>query len=214
MRRIKDTAPHRLIVEGKDDLHSIIHLTKRHGLDWDDPPAELPYVHDAGGIDEVMESIVTSAKSFERLGVVVDADHSVDARWQSVRARFASLGVDLPVVPDPDGTVLNCLGRPRRVGVWLMPANDREGKLEDFLATLVPADDACWAHAGAASLRARELGAAFSEPDTIKAQVHTWLSWQPEPGRALGTAITSCYFNHDSAEALKFVAWFRRLFLE
>ena len=29
--KVKDTAPHRLIVEGRDDMYSILSLTARHG---------------------------------------------------------------------------------------------------------------------------------------------------------------------------------------
>jgi hypothetical protein len=52
-----------------------------------------------------------------------------------------------------------------------------------------------------------------SERKFPKARIHTWLSWQENPGLPFGTAITAAYLSHDSPEALKFVAWFKKLFL-
>lgn len=46
------------------------------------------------------------------------------------------------------------------------------------------------------------------EADTFKA-----LAWQESPGLPYGTAIRARYFSHDSANALAFVEWFRRVFL-
>ena len=45
-----------------------------------------------------------------------------------------------------------------------------------------------------------------------KALIHTWLAWQQNPGRPMGTAIKAGYLQHDAPIALAFVAWLRRLF--
>ena len=47
-------SPYRLLVEGSDDLHSVIHLLKRHGFDWDDESTARPYVSDENGIDRLL----------------------------------------------------------------------------------------------------------------------------------------------------------------
>ena len=107
------------------------------------------------------------------------------------------------MVPASDG---------RRLGVWLMPDNQNPGKLEDFLALLVPPRDPCWAWAGESTTQARQLGAGFSEPDFIKAHIHTWLAWQAEPALPFGTAIRAATFAHDAEAARRFVAWMERLF--
>ena len=50
------------------------------------------------------------------------------------------------------------------------------------------------------------------DPDVIKAEVHSWLAWQGEPGKPYGQAMMARYFQHDAAVAARFVAWFRRLY--
>jgi hypothetical protein len=95
-----------------------------------------------------------------------------------------------------------------------MPNNVDPGKLETFLAALVPQEDAVWPWAREATEGARSRGAGFPEKDRIKAEVHAWLAWQEEPGKPFGTSVKAGYFRHDAPEALLWVAWFRRLFLE
>jgi len=94
-----------------------------------------------------------------------------------------------------------------------MPDNQNPGKLEDFLAVLIPPGDRCWPWAEQVTLKAREeYGATFSTLDSIKAQIHTWLAWQEEPGLPFGTAITAATFAHDAMLATLFVRWMTQLY--
>ncbi len=69
----------------------------------------------------------------------------------------------------------------RRVGVWLMPDNQNDGKLEHFLQSLIADNDQLINHARASTNSARDIhGASFSDGDSIKAEIHTWLAWQQE----------------------------------
>jgi len=111
------------------------------------------------------------------------------------------------------GTISQGIYPDWKVGIWIMPDNKRDGKLENFLSTLVPVNDQCWDYAGKASTHAKQLGAKFPDKECLKAKIHTWLAWQETPGLPFGTAMTATYFRHDSPEALKFTEWFRRLFL-
>lgn len=214
MPPLRASAPHRLIVEGKDDLHTIIHLTRSRGINWDAPDPRLPYVYDAGGIDRVLDAIPVSVKTHDRLGLVVDADHSLEDRWRAIQGRLHEAGVELPATPSIDGTVIVRTTRPHRIGVWIMPSNDAPGTIESFLAGLISRDDRIWPHAVQSTCVASDLGAQFADKDRLKAQIHAWLAWQQNPGRPLGTAITSGSFAVSSPQADSFLAWFQRLFLE
>ena len=99
-----------------------------------------------------------------------------------------------------------------RVGVWLMPDNQREGTLENFLRDLVEEVDPLLPYAEESSWRAKELGAKFSGSDVDKAVLHTWLAWQEEPGLPYGTAMRARFFRDDSPAAQAFVTWFRMVF--
>jgi hypothetical protein len=206
-------SPYRLLVEGEDDKHTIIHLMTHHGIDWNSATAVLPYVEDCEGIDSLVRLLPVAAKSgYKRLGVVADANSDLAARWTQVRTALVATGLDLPENPGPDGMVVVENAWDIGVGVWLMPDNQNRGRIEDFLISLVPPADGCWGYACGATQHAKELGAKFSDKDFCKANIHTWLAWQETPGLPFGTAITAKYFGVDSPEALRFVAWFKQLF--
>jgi hypothetical protein len=154
--------------------------------------------------------------AYDRLGIVVDMDDPEGRdRWAQVRDRLRAKEVVVPDAPAPEGTIVRGLrGASSRIGVWLMPDNRSAGALEHFLSTLVPAGDPCFPHAEDSTKQARKLGAPLAEKDHLKGVLHAWLAWQASPGVPFGTALTSKYLSHDSAEALRFVAWFKKLFLD
>jgi len=212
MPKLKPNCPRRLIVEGKNDLHSIIHLMQRHGWIWDDSHASAPFIEDAGSDKEAIRLLPIAIKSCSRTGIVVDADINCQNRWEQIRTKVTDYFPDFPARPDPEGTVLK--SGESRLGIWLMPNNVDGGKLEDFLATLVPQSDQCWGWAADATKGAVCRGAQFSHGDFIKAHIHTWLAWGREPGMPFGTAITSATFSHDSDLARRFVMWMNALFAQ
>ena len=209
---IREGSPYRLLVEGTDDKHSVIHLMKRHGIDWDNSTSMLPHIHDCGGFDPLVKSIQVSAKSYERLGIIVDANENIDKRWKQVKNELSNIDIKLPESPDQDGTLITGMYTDWKVGVWLMPDNKNKGELEDFLSLLISLDDKCWPYTDKVTKRAKEIGALFPVKEFNKARIHTWLAWQEKPGLPFGTAITAKYFRVDSPEALKFVQWFKKLF--
>lgn len=204
----------RLTVEGIDDKHSILNLMKRHGVDWDAPAAPVPYVQEAGSVEQVLEAIAPGVQSHARFGIVVDADTEPKRRWMQVRDRLRSAGLTAPDEADAAGTILPGRSPQQRVGIWLMPDNREPGILEHFLAKLVPAGDGTWPYAEETTRRARELGGPLAEKDLMKGMLYTWLAWREHPGLPFGTALTVRVLAHDSAEALAFVAWFKRLFFD
>jgi hypothetical protein len=46
----REDSPYRLLVEGSDDQHSVIHLLRRHGFDWDDKTTDRPYLPLQGAV--------------------------------------------------------------------------------------------------------------------------------------------------------------------
>lgn len=209
-------SPYRLLVEGSDDLHSVIHLMARHGYLWDDEQIVRPFVSSEGSIEKLLRVLPVALKGpYHRIGVVADADLALFDRWSEIQGRARSVGLELPEAPDPDGTIISGLRPSSRVGIWLMPDNSSPGILESFLSRLVPPEeDRIWAYAGEAVSEARRIGARCQEKEHTKSSLYTWLAWQREPGLPFGTALRAQVFRHDSDDALRFVDWFRRLFVE
>jgi hypothetical protein len=201
-----------LLVEGKDDEHVLKHVSGNRG----GPRFDEVATH--GGIDRLLDAIPVRLKASADtaiIGIVIDADTDAAARWQALRDRLVNIGYeDFPQQPDRDGTIVD---PPRdawlpRVGIWMMPDNRNTGILEDFLRFLVPVGAPLFDHVTASIANIPKGEVRFSKLDEPKAVIHTWLAWQEEPGRALGTAITARYLDPHVPEADVLVAWLNRLY--
>jgi len=201
-----------LLVEGVDDAHVLKHLCGNRG------GPRLDEVRSHGGVAELLESLPVQLKASGDeaiVGVVIDADTNVAARWQSLRDRLAGLGyVSVPGNPAPDGTIIDPPDGELlpRVGVWIMPDNQTQGILEDFLRFLVPAGTRLLDHVESSVAAIPEAERRFSQLAEPKAVIHTWLAWQEEPGKPLGTAITARYLDPNAAMVDVLLSWLHRLF--
>jgi len=200
-----------LLVEGKDDLHVLYALLQHHQV------PERFEVKNKEGIDNLLNTLPTELKSsdLDNLGIVVDANTSLAGRWASLRDILLRAGdVNVPENPEPNGTmvVLQRPDRAIRVGIWLMPDNQLPGMLENFIEFLVPAGDGLWPRAGVCVEQLPEQERRFRPDHRAKANVHTWLAWQEDPGTPLGQAITKRYLDAGAPHAHLLIDWIRRLF--
>jgi hypothetical protein len=151
----------------------------------------------------------------QTLGIVLDADQSAQFTWQSVCAALQKSGyTDLPASPGPNGAIITDLNPDLpKVGIWIMPDNQSAGEVEDFFLQMIPAENALLKHAGDAVRSLIQQGQnLFLESDGSKAKAHTWLAWQPEPGRSMGVALKSGWAGGQHPLAERLAAWFGRLF--
>lgn len=202
----------RLLVEGTSDFGVFRELWKRLH-DKEEPPFTLDTQFGLQGLRERFSALLLGSE-VDRLGIVVDADDGVEARWpgfyqilveRGYRPVPKRLPVDGLVLERPDLTV-------GTVGVWLMPDNASPGALEDFVQYLVPPGDELWRHAGeVVETIPRELKR-FTSRKQLKAHVYSWLAWQKEPGLRLGPAIERRLLDTDAPHAASFIVWLRRLF--
>ncbi len=200
-----------LLVEGVDDEHVLKHLCGQRGV------PTLEEITPLGSVERLLESFPVRLKEsdVEALGVVIDADLDIAARWRSLGDRLKKAGYEgVPDEPDADGTILSPPPKSLlpRVGIWIMPDNQTEGILEDFLRLLVPPSSRLFDHveSSVAAIPAGER--LFSFRDQPKAIMHTWLAWQAEPGKPFGTAITAKFLDANVAQVDVLVAWLKNLF--
>ena len=204
-----------LWVAGTDDENVLKRICESRGI------PRLDTVK-SDGVARLIESLGVRLKtSYEGdvIGVVVDADTDISARWQSIRNRITSTSVgyqNVPNQPDPDGTILDPPAGTLlpRLGVWIMPNNQTSGILEDFLSFLVPQPNPniLFDHVRCSVAAIPEGERRFGRLDEPKAIIHTWLAWQKEPGRPFGTAITARFLDPNVPEVDGLVGWLRRLF--
>ncbi|HEX8391752.1 MAG TPA: DUF3226 domain-containing protein [Longimicrobium sp.] len=200
----------RLLVEGKDDKHVVWGLCESYGV-----PQTFD-VKDAEGLDPLLDliSVQLRGSGIERVGVVADADSEVASRWASIERILRTHGYeDVPSAPVAEGTIVLQSGKPV-VGVWLMPDNTTAGMLEDFVAALIPARDPLLSRAADAVDNIPVEERRFSPAHRSKALIHTWLSWQEEPGSPMGQAIGKRDLDAEAPHAQRFMRWLTRLMVD
>lgn len=198
-------------------------LLKKRGL----PPPEGyanpvkfrdEFVLMAGGYDKALVALQEALdnSSLTNIGLVVDANETgASARWQAIS------NILLEKVPEEvvaktsleaNGVVITGENLPI-IGIWIMPDNQSTGYLEHFVAGMVPSDDRLWRYAEETIQNLESEGLArFSPIKRQKALLHTWLSWQADPGRPLGLAVEMGYLDARSQAIDGFAQWFQQAF--
>lgn len=232
MRKPTQPSKNLIITEGKNDKYVFHHLLSHYHI------AEgIIDFKEYDGIEKMLRALPVQLREsgLERLGVVVDADDELTARWAALKHILINAGyLNLPDKPLPEGTIINeddptgiltedCdemitengaaivqEGLPT-VGIWIMPDNKLPGMLEDFVSFLVPQDDPLWKKAQGCLAEIPEGQRKF-KTHLAKAHIHTWLAWQEEPGTPLGSAITKRYLDAGAEHAQRLMDWVKRLF--
>ena len=217
MSRVKDHPIAQLLVEGNDDFHVVHALCKKYSVpvrNMEDPSGGDFSVKDCTGIiDKLIEQIPLQIKNLQKVGLIIDADADINTRWQSLKGIFTNNDYTLPELPDPNGTIIHQNGK--TIGVWLMPNNNNNGMIEDFIRFLIPDEDML---SDKATKVLEEIENEKSHKYNLihrpKAFIHTWLAWQETPGTPLGKAITTKYLTTENREiADRFIGWLTRLFI-
>ena len=193
-----------LLVEGEDDKHVIMQLCKRISFE-----PEF-YILSKGGIDNVLSSIRNEIQVEGRkaVGIVVDANDDLNSRWGKMTERLRNAGIEPPDSPRPRGTVTG--GSPR-VGIWLMPDNESNGELEDFVQKMIPPKDPVWPRSQHYVDDIPDQHRRFLPGKVLRAQSYSWLATREIPGR-MGAAINAQDLNVDVESSTRFVDWLRELF--
>ena len=195
-----------LLVEGQDDRHVVEHIYRKR---FDEaPPFEII---DKGGFTRLRDAIGPTFKEPDRevVGIVVDANDHLMARWAEVtdRLRRARPGIEIGG-PASDGTIV---GSEPRVGIWLWPDNEAGGEIEDFVARMIPCDDPVWPLSRRYIEGIPEEHRRFSRGKTRRAEIHAWLATRGEP-RRMGGAIRTGDLKVCGPLAERFASWLEKLF--
>jgi len=218
-----------LMVEGNNDQHvmwNLFRLLPESRRIFVCKPGDKPDFEELGevklgsskgggadGDTELLKSIPArlDTSDLERLAVVIDSDaKGPKARWNAIRQQLKNEGYEISTEdPSREGTILELPSvngrKPLRFGVWIMPDNQSEGMLEDFVAGMIrDGDDVLPLVDGfLESIRKPR----FSRTHKPKARIHSWLAVQKEPGGPMGRAIAGDYLDTELPVAKSFLDW-------
>lgn len=205
-----------MIVEGWDDVHSVVSLM-RVFVDWPKDENGWPvYIHMGNGAEDILsDGVLTTylkGSVVKIFGVMLDADDKAHSRYESIRNLCKDLFPDLPKQLPVDGVVVENTDS-IRLGIWIMPDNQSNGSTETFLKCLVPSTEKpLWDHAENSTKEAQAIGAKFTETSWDKACLRTWLAWQDPPDLTPGIALRKKALDPHCDSTTSFVNWFRKLY--
>lgn len=217
MSKIQDHPTSLLLVEGNDDFHVIHSLCKQFSIpvrNLENPKSGSFSVKDCKGINELLEQIPVLYKSSSQLstiGIIVDADVDLLSRWESIRNLLIGLGFVSPDELPINGLIV--INGNLKVGVWIMPNNNLNGMLEDFISFLIPSDDKLlpFINDSLEAIEKQTLNK-YSAIHRSKAVIHSWLAVQEDPGTPLGQGITKRYLTTDEETCRCLINWIDNLF--
>lgn len=222
MAKNKNSFENLLLVEGSTEKRAIPELVEANGISWEvSPKTPIVFIDDyAGGDTKVVKPAVISNElnvaNRQALGLIVDADENCINRWQSIRNACINFIPDLPQDIPPEGLVHKTEkknGKPVKFGVWIMPDNQTSGMLETFLAYLVKDEqEVLWQYSKQVVSEAKSKGANYKPTHIDKANIHTWLAWQNEPGSQLHIAVKKKILDPQHPKAQAFINWFKALY--
>ena len=197
-----------LLVEGRDDKHVVDHVCRRY------EPMPTFEIVEKGGLEKLMASIGSELRAPGRraVGIVVDANDDIEARWAAVKNRVEGAGVTVGE-RDSAGTVTRGIPPEPDVGVWIMPDNRSAGELEDFIQTMIPEGDSIWPLSDAYIDGIPAEKRPFRSKKALRAKVHAWLATREQP-RPMGLAIGAGYLDVEGGGCAALTTWLRRLFRE
>ena len=136
----------------------------RAHIDWPKQPEDWPvYIENGLSAEEILADGFLTAKlkasDLKTLGVLFDADTNPAGRYTRFRNRFIGLFPKLPAAL-PEGGLIAENDDHKRIGLWIMPDNQRAGDLETFLRLMVPKEaEGLWQLSTKSVAEARSIGA-------------------------------------------------------
>lgn len=203
----------KLLVEGKDDQHVIWALCQEQNIPETFDVIDCNSVENA--IRQFQFRLEKSSNTTRRLAIIVDADTDMHKRWESIKMVINQSGkYQIPDMIPPEGLILDSDDEEGiKIGVWIMPDNQLEGMLEDFMTCLMSDTDRLLVKANQIIDEIeKEKLSKYKSIHKSKAKIHTWLAWQETPGTPMGLAITKHYLSTDKELCRKFVLWLNLLF--
>jgi hypothetical protein len=153
----------------------------------------------------------------ERLGLIVDADQvtfggGFDKTLEQIKTVLAAHDFSLQEQLLTDGgIVFQHQDGLADFGLWIMPNNNDEGMLENWIAQSIhPHDIALYQHAQT-TVNALAIPK-FKPIRQTKAEIATWLAWQEKPGEGLYYAIDGKLLDQTAPLYTGFLAWLHHVF--
>lgn len=214
---------HVLLVEGYADRDFFEQVCKLFNLN---PLVQVATSKDFQGIRNTKEDVFKllpnllkqiEAGEIERLAVVVDADKSEHGSgYEKTINKVSEIAAkhDFTLaVNQVNGLNFNHDGGLADFGLWIMPNNQDEGMLENFIKQCVKADEQPLFNHAVQAIQNIPEPKKFKQHHDTKAEIATWLAWQKLLGHGLHYAVSDDLLDTNNALFLGLEQWLKKIFI-
>lgn len=203
-----------LLVEGDADKSFFQKMCKNLSLDTSvqvAPPKDLSGTHNSKqGVFQQLALLLPQLNDGEltHVGAVVDADYltqhglGYQKTIDKITAIVQPFGFELDQGAQ-SGVCFSHADGLADVGLWIMPNNQHEGMLEDWIKSCVNDNEQALFQQAVAAVQ-HIHSPKFSVHLSSKAEVATWLAWQKQPGHGLYATLKEPLLNNEHP-------WFKEL---
>jgi hypothetical protein len=215
-----------LLVEGEADKGFFEEICKNLNLDTSvkvAPPKELGGSHNTKGgvINHLMGVLLPQLAdgSITQIATVVDADYVIHGHgYERTLSRLSDVlnpyGFNLEIgQAENNGLRFKNSDGLADFGLWIMPRNQHEGMLEDWVKSCVGESEQELFGLATIVVGQREYPK-FPNHKTSKAEVATWLAWQKEPGHGLYHLVSEGLLNRQSPLFVELEQWLQKVFAD
>jgi hypothetical protein len=213
-----------LLVEGEADKGFFVEICKRLNLTASvlvAPPKDLGGTHNTKGgvINYLKDNLLRQLDdgTMTHIAAVVDADYVVHGGgYIRTLDRFSEVLSSCGFYLETDQAENNGLYFKHPdgfsdFGLWIMPQNQYEGMLEDWIKSCVDESEHDLFEQAATSIQQLQ-NPKFPGYRIAKAEVATWLAWQKEPGHGLYHVVTERLLNRQHSLFTELEHWLINIF--
>lgn len=171
-------------------------------------------------LEDLLNELLDEEAPIKCLAIIVDADYKDRGHppeltgylktLQDVKKIAESHDFTLPI-EQTNGLIFKHLDGTAKFGLWIMPNNQNEGMLEDFVKTCIKTEEQpLFSHAVSTVQEIPEQK--FKSHHLAKAEVATWLAWQKEPGHGLYTSVKDSLLDENNDLFQQLSTWLKHIY--
>jgi hypothetical protein len=230
MKRIsKPNSSHILLVEGEADRGFLEQVCKKLNLnpeikiatpkdfqaDYDNPlPNGKQNVLNL--LNDLLPDLIDESPDIKRLAAIIDADYDIKngLGFQKTLNRIKEIATDYDFnLLENNNNGLIFKNGDLEFGLWIMPNNQQEGMLEDFIRTCITSDEQELFNKAAETIQTISAPKFDKTIHLTKAEIATWLAWQKTPGHGFYVSVKDNLLQTDHALFQELEKWLKHIFI-
>ena len=167
-------------------------------------------------LQRLLNDILDENAETKLLAIVIDADYKnkhglgFEATLNQVEKIAADYDFSLNQSKD-NGLIFNHIDGNAKFGLWIMPNNQDNGELEDFVKSCIKHDEhTLFNHAVEIVEQLPEKR--FDITDNSKAEIATWLAWQKKPSHGIYISLKDSLLDENNALFEQLKNWLNHIY--